>query len=172
VPDLCPPLHGELVILHPLRVTHADILFPVLNDPELWQFTESTPPESVEELRRRYLRLESRMSPDREQHWLNWAIEERTTSRIGGIVQATVQSSRAAADIAYVVGRAFWGKGLASSSVRAMLAFLGSAGVTTFRATVDSKNLRSIRLLERLGFQAMDTTDPRNFVFTRETQVG
>ena len=163
--DLCPQLDGELVVLHPLRVAHADILFPILSDPELWQFTDSTSPETVEALRRRYLRLESRRGPDGEQHWLNWAIEESASSRVVGFVQATVHDSRAVADIAYVLGRLFWGKGLATSSVRTMLAFLGTAGVRKFQATVDSKNLPSIRLLERLGFQAIDTTDPRNFVF-------
>jgi ribosomal-protein-alanine N-acetyltransferase len=163
--DLCPQLDGELVVLHPLRVAHADILFPVLRDPELWQFTENAAPKSVEALQRRYLRLESRRSSDGKQDWLNWAIEERASSRMAGVVQATVHNSRAVADIAYVVGRLFWGRGLASSSVRTMLAFLGTAGVSTFQATVDSKNLPSIRLLERLGFQVIDATDPRNVVF-------
>ena len=57
------------------------------------------------------------------------------------------------ANIAYVLFPSDWGQGYASEAVTEMLDFLAFAkGVTSFIADVDSRNVRSVRLLERLGF--------------------
>jgi ribosomal-protein-alanine N-acetyltransferase len=112
-------------------------------------------------LRERYQRLESRRSPDGQELWLNWALERREDDRPVGLVQATVPILHSYADIAYVLGRAFWGRGLAIGAVDAMLDFLRvELHVRTARASVDSRNLPSVRLLERLGFGIEDATDP------------
>jgi [ribosomal protein S5]-alanine N-acetyltransferase len=159
--DYCPTLNAGLTILRPLTADHADALFPVLRDVHLWRFTEQVPPKTLAGLRERYQRLESRRSPDGQELWLNWALERREDDRPVGLVQATVPILHSYADIAYVLGRAFWGRGLAIGAVDAMLDFLRvELHVRTARASVDSRNLPSVRLLERLGFRIEDATDP------------
>jgi [ribosomal protein S5]-alanine N-acetyltransferase len=166
--DDCPTLNAGLTILRPLVVAHADDLFPILQDLELWRFTEHEPPKTLTNLRERYARLESRRSPDGKDLWLNWALERREDGQPVGFVQATVHPEVDEAEIAYVVGRSFWGRGLATDAVSTMLGFLrADLHVEIARASVDSRNLASIKLLERLGFHVENEVDSSSVWFVK-----
>lgn len=134
----------------PLRARHAEELFGVLNDDELYEFIDEPPPRSVEALARRYKRLEAGRSPDGSSVWLNWVVREPRERLAIGFVQATVEDRKA--HIGYVIGKNYWGKGLGTAAVCWLLARLDSMGLTKIVATVEVRNLRSIRLLEKLGF--------------------
>ncbi|MDE2298798.1 MAG: GNAT family N-acetyltransferase, partial [Burkholderiales bacterium] len=70
-----------------------------------------------------------------------------------GCVQATVFVP-GSAWIAYVFSSRHWGRGHAHEATAAMLAHLAQdCGVDRFLATVEVENERSIRLLDRLGFE-------------------
>lgn len=136
--------------LEPQTIAHADEMFSVLNDPAIYAF-ENVAPSSLEWLRARFVKLESRQSPDGQEQWLNWVARLPTTELIG-YVQATVHSNGCAA-IAYVFASAYWGRGLAREAVDAMMTELGAHyRVHTFTAELKRENLRSVRLLEHLGF--------------------
>jgi RimJ/RimL family protein N-acetyltransferase len=139
------------VTLEPQFASHAAAMFDVLSDPAIYEF-ENHPPTSVEELRKRFKRLESRASPDRSQQWLNWVIRLHSGD-IAGYVQATVHPGGRAA-IAYVLNSRYWGKGIAFRSVRAMIEELREHhGAGECIAILKSANARSHRLLQRLGFK-------------------
>ena len=166
--DCCPTLNARLTILRPLVAHHADALFPIFRDVDLWRYTGREEPKTLTAMQERYRRLESRRSPDGKELWLNWAVEQREDGRPVGVVQASVPISRSHADIAYVLGRAFWGHGLAIDAVNAMLDFLRvTLHVRTARASVDSRNLPSVKLLERLGFRIDDAIDPMSVWFNK-----
>ena len=159
---ICPPLHGERTALVPLVEAHAAALFPLLADAGVWRYTDDDPPRDLDQLARRYRRLESRRSPDGAQLWLNWAVEA-VPHGVVGFVQATVSPHRAEADVAYVIGRTFWSRGFGTDAVRAMLAFLAAQlAVTRAEATVDERNGASLRVLAKIGFRVVNDTDPRN----------
>lgn len=136
--------------LEPQVAAHAAEMFAVLGDPALYEY-ENEPPASLEWLRQRFLRLESRQSTDGRQQWLNWVIRLPTKELIG-YVQATVYADGRAA-IAYVLGSAHWGRGLARRAVEAMVEELAARyQVHSLSAVLKRDNFRSMRLLERLGF--------------------
>lgn len=136
--------------LEPQIAAHAQEMFAVLSDPAIYEY-ENEPPTSIDSLRARFTRLESRRSPDGQEQWLNWVIR-LPTSELIGYVQATVHASGRAA-IAYELSSAYWGRGLASRAVRAMISELaGRYQVRTLTAVFKRENQRSMRLLERLGF--------------------
>jgi ribosomal-protein-alanine N-acetyltransferase len=142
---------GDLA-LEPQVAAHAEEMFEVLSDPALYEY-ENGPPASLNWLRTRFGKLESRRSADGSERWLNWVIR-LPSSGLAGYVQATVYGDGRAA-IAYVLGSRHWGQGLASRAVRAMLEELVARyGVRTFTAELKRENHRSMRLLERLGFMA------------------
>jgi RimJ/RimL family protein N-acetyltransferase len=145
--------------LEPLLVAHADALYPLLCDPRQLEYLDDGPPASLEALRERYRLLESRRSADGREHWLNWALLLRGGDGGAiGFVQATVQEDQRAW-VAYQVATARWGQGLATESTRAMVEHLiAHYGVTQCLATVDKRNQRSWRLLDRLGFSRADAT--------------
>lgn len=136
--------------LVPQTAEHAEEMFALLCDPAIYEY-ENDPPPSLEWLRTRLSRLESRRSPDGQEQWLNWVIR-MPTSELVGYVQATV-SPTGRADIAYVLASAYWGRGLARKAVEAMICELVEHyPVRNLVAVLKRKNLRSMRLLERLGF--------------------
>lgn len=143
-------LENATVRLEPQVAAHADAMFRVLGDPSIYRY-ENQPPPSAEWLRARFERLESRLSPDGTQHWLNWVIRLPSSALIG-YVQATVYPSQRAA-IAYVLNSRYWGKGLATTAVQLMVTELVTVyKVRMLSAVLKKSNLRSRRLLERLGF--------------------
>jgi RimJ/RimL family protein N-acetyltransferase len=136
--------------LEPQLADHAEEMFEVLRDPALYRY-ENEPPASPEWLRGRFSRLETRRSTDGREQWLNWVLRLRGSGLVG-YVQATVRPDGSAA-IAYVLGSAWWGRGLAQEAVRAMLAELAANYcVRDFHAILKRDNQPSRRLLERLGF--------------------
>lgn len=136
--------------LEPQTVAHAEEMFVVLSDPAIYEY-ENEPPPSLEWLRARFTKLESRQSLDGQEQWLNWVIR-LPTSELIGYVQATVRPNGRAA-IAYELSSAYWGRGLARQAVQAMISELVEHyQVRSFSAVLRRENLRSLRLLERLGF--------------------
>jgi RimJ/RimL family protein N-acetyltransferase len=133
--------------LEPLTVAHAPAMFSLLRDPALYTYLDFPPPPSLEHLQRVYAQLETRHSPDGSEEWLNWIVLRN--GEVIGFVQATIDADRSA-NVAYVFGSAHWGSGYAIEAVTAMLAQLDGC---KFFATVDARNARSIRLLERLGLR-------------------
>ena len=168
----CKRICAARIRLEPLMESHAPSLFPLLRDESLWEFTDEAPPESLLALRARYRRLESRRSADGTQLWLNWAIALSDGSVIG-LLQATVPADRASVAIAYVLGKPYWSQGFAYEAVSAMMASIEeSLGVVEFLATVDCRNVASGRLLGRLGFIAVDASDPLNVRWLRRIPQG
>lgn len=138
------------LVLEPLVVAHAEAMFELLSDAELYSYLDYPPPPSVDHLRRVYTKVEARQSPEGDEIWLNWVVRPQGYPLVG-YVQATI--SGRTAFVAYVLGRKYWGRGHAQKAMQAMLEHLTSAyGVDCCLAMVEADNQRSIRLLERLGF--------------------
>lgn len=143
-------LRTDRLTLEPQVAAHAEEMFVVLSDAAIYEH-ENEPPPSLAWLRERFTKLETRQSPDGSQRWLNWVLRLHTSELIG-YVQATVLPGDRAL-IAYELSSRWWGQGLAQEAVSAMVAELKSHhGVQHLSAVLKRSNLRSRRLLERLGF--------------------
>jgi ribosomal-protein-alanine N-acetyltransferase len=144
-------LHLPSLALEPLRASHAAEMFEAFQNTTHYTFIPQHPPASLEVLRQRFERLETRRSPNGKQLWLNWAIRA-PTGEAAGLVQATgFPDGRAS--IAYELFGAFQGRGMATEAVRAILQDLRDrAFLERATALVDTRNIKSIALLERLGF--------------------
>jgi [ribosomal protein S5]-alanine N-acetyltransferase len=144
------PVDPGRLTLEPQTAAHAEEMFRVLSDPAIYEY-ENEAPESLQWLRDRFARLESRQSADGRELWLNWVVRLAGGELIG-YVQATVLKDRRAM-IAYVFASQYWGHGYALEAVRAMMSELGEHyAVRRFLAVFKRSNARSRRLLERLGF--------------------
>ena len=140
------------LLLEPLTAAHAEAMFDVLSDPRLYRYLDYGPPPSREHLRAVYAGLETRLSPDGTQQWLNWIVRE-ASGEVVGYVQATLVGS-GNAWIAFLLAREHWGRGYARAATGAMLVHLEDAHrCTQFLATVEAANLRSVALLRTLSFR-------------------
>ncbi|WP_051804391.1 GNAT family N-acetyltransferase [Streptomyces griseus] len=110
---------GRLELV-PLEVAHAEEMAGVLGDPALHRFTGGAP-EGPEELRARYARWEAG-APEPGTSWCNWVVRERAGGRLVGTVQATVVGGTA--EVAWVVGTAWQGRGYAREAAVALVGWL------------------------------------------------
>ena len=147
--DIDGRISTERLELAPLVSAHAEELFTLLSDLSLYEFTRDVPPASLTELQLRYARLESRRSPDGTEAWLNWTLFETSTGMSIGYVQATVCSKRA--DIAWVVGTLWQGRGFATEAAAALVIWLHSAGVEHIRAMINPAHAASQKVAENIG---------------------
>ena len=119
----------ERLVLRPLRVADAEELAGVLGDPALHEFIGGRP-DNPEELRRRYAAMVA--GPGRPgELWRNWVVRRRVDAAAVGTVQATLTRHAEGwkAEVAWVVGVPWQGRGYATEAARALVAGLVEAGV-------------------------------------------
>ncbi|MDX2290707.1 MULTISPECIES: GNAT family N-acetyltransferase, partial [Streptomyces] len=99
---------------------HAEEMGGVLGDPARPRFMGGAP-AGLEGLRARYARWAAG-APEPGTSWCNWVVREREGGRLVGTVQATVAGG--VAEVAWVVGTAWQGRGYASEAARALVGWL------------------------------------------------
>ncbi|OKJ78513.1 GNAT family N-acetyltransferase [Streptomyces sp. CB02460] len=139
-PFATPRLHAL-----PLRVEYAAEMAAVLSDPALHTFTGGLP-ETPESLRARYTR-QTAGSPDSAELWWNWVL--RSGDALVGYVQATVRGDRA--EIAWVVGVPWQGRGYAGEAARGLVAYLRESGVRTVIAHIHPEHTASAAVAAGAG---------------------
>jgi RimJ/RimL family protein N-acetyltransferase len=142
--------------LLPLRVEHAEEMAAVLSDPALHTFIGGTP-DAPGSLRSRYRRVIAG-SPDPAVSWLNWVIRLRDESCLTGTVQATVSPGGhgPVAEIAWVVGTAWQGSGIATEAARGLVGWLGRQPVHTVIAHVHPEHRASAAVAIAAGLAPTD----------------
>lgn len=150
------PLTTTRLDLSPLQASDAQEMHPVLASPDLYRFTGGSPP-TVQQLRDRY---ESQVAgpASLDDAWHNWIIRLRDERTAVGFVQATV--SRDTADIAWLVGVAWQGRGIATEATSAMCGWLAAQGITRFVAHIHPDHVASARVAASAGLAPTDHLDP------------
>jgi [ribosomal protein S5]-alanine N-acetyltransferase len=81
-------------------------------------------------------------------------IDRATGDLIGGVGLRVQNTTQREGDFGYVLRRDYWGKGLVVEAARALLEFgFGVLGLHRIYATADTRNLQSIRVMEKLGLR-------------------
>ena len=160
VPSAAPIATPRLRLI-PLRVEDAEQMAGVLDAPSLYAFTGGEAP-SVDELRVRYA-AQVAGPPDADEAWRNWIVREASSGDAGaegaavGYVQATVTGDTA--DVAWVIGEPWQGRGYASEAAQAMVGWLGSHGIRTVTAHIHPDHDASAAVADRVGLQPTLTVE-------------
>ena len=164
IPEM-PTLKTERLVLTPLTVADAAVMYQELSDAELYEYMDAEPPESEALLTEYYRQLEGRISQDRDERWLTWILRRDASGEPMGFVRATI-ASEALGIIAYTVFRRFHRQGFAGEATRAVLSHLLEEGIEQFVARVNPHNEPSKRLLKKFGFEvASNGTAPGTDLF-------
>jgi [ribosomal protein S5]-alanine N-acetyltransferase len=151
------------LIIEPLRASHAQEMFVLLKDIELYKYIPTKPPASITSLRNRYRKLETRVSPDQSELWLNWVLKLKTDNILIGRVEATVSLNNTFS-IAYELSSKYWGQGLAFESCQKIIEILCvKYDIIKVIANVDTRNFNSIKLLKKLGFKIVEVIKEVDF---------
>ncbi|MFF8838419.1 GNAT family N-acetyltransferase [Streptomyces sp. NPDC015130] len=135
--------------LVPLGPAHAEEMTGVLADPALHAFIGGAP-LTAPELRARYERLAAG-SPDPAVLWCNWVVRLRDEDRLTGTVQATVGDGGRLAEVAWVVGTDWQGRGIAREAAGALVGHLAGQGVRTVLAHVHPEHEASAAVARAAG---------------------
>ncbi|MGO3886935.1 MAG: GNAT family N-acetyltransferase [Mycetocola sp.] len=152
-PDLLPQrITRDDLTLTPLQQDDAAEMVNVLHDRDLYAYTGGEPP-SLDELNRRYARQIGGVSPDGTQRWLNWIV--RFGAEPVGYVQATVTpgEEHAVAELAWVIGTRWQGRGIATRSALMMQAWLRERGISHWAASIHPDHAASAAVAARLGLR-------------------
>lgn len=137
------------LVLEPLRAGHADAAAVLFNSAELHRYIGGSP-RTVDELRARYARLE-RGSGSADVVWANWLIRDTPSGDLVGTIQATIEPGERRATLAWVVGVAVQGRGIAGAGAAAVRDHLVANGIRRFRALIHPDNHASARVAAGLG---------------------
>lgn len=142
----------DAISLRPLTVEDADAMTAVLAAPSLYEFTGGAPP-TPDELARRY-RVQTRgHSADGTELWVNFVVTLGPALEPIGYVQATLPVSGDSAEIAWVIGQPWQGRGYAFRAATLLLEDLASRGVRHVTAHIHPRNQGSNQLASRLGLR-------------------
>jgi RimJ/RimL family protein N-acetyltransferase len=138
------------VLIDKISVNDAEDVFHILQHTEIYEFiTTGGPPESIEKLKNDYRAMEKGVTPDGKYKVHKWIVRDDSRHALGTIALYPFPCNRA--DFAYVFTPSSWGKGYAYEACSKILSDFSSNELSIF-ATVHPDNVRSIRLLTRLGF--------------------
>ena len=162
--DRTEPIRTDRLELTPLRVDDAAEMVAVLADPRLYAAIGGAPP-TLGELRLRYELQVRGASADGRETWHNWIVRPRPGREAAGFVQATVTGD--GADLAWVVGVPWQGRGYATEAASGVVAWLSAHGVTTITAHVADGHRTSEAVAERIGLVRTGTVEDGEIVWRR-----
>lgn len=147
---------SERLELPPVRVSYAEEMVQVLGDPALHTYIGGAP-DSVEQLRSRYRRW-CAGSPDPMVTWLNWVIRLREDGHLTGTVQATIShdGDGLVAEVAWVVGTAWQGRGIATEAAGALVDWLAEQPVHSIIAHIHPEHRASAGVAAAAGLTPTD----------------
>ena len=147
-----PTLRTPRVTLRPL--TEADVadVFSVFADPMVLRYWDgplmATHQDALQYIERIHYGF-------RRRELLQWGVADTTANAVVGTCTLThLSAAHERAEIGFAIKQKRWGQGLGSEAVVAVINFaFEGLGLHRIEADVDPRNERSLRLLERLGFQ-------------------
>jgi RimJ/RimL family protein N-acetyltransferase len=161
------PLQTPRLDLEPVSPAHADEMVLLLADRALYAFYDDEASPTLDELRARYARWAGGGSPDGRETWCTWILRERSTGSCAGFVQATVHLEERTAELAWVVGTAYQGRGLAREAAAAVRDAVlvgahatGADAVEHVVAHIAPGNAASEAVAAAVGLQATPEHDP------------
>jgi len=136
--------------LEPQTAAHAEEMFAVLSDPAIYEY-ENQPPPSLEMVACAVYEARIKALANGREQWLNWVVRLRLPSSSVTFKQRCIPTTAQPSPTSCpaLTGVA----GLARQAVEAMISELVEHyRVHGLSSVLKRENLRSMRLLERLGF--------------------
>jgi len=145
-------LESQRLQYETIRPAHAAELQEALFDHRVYEFITNHGTPTADELLQVFTRKSLGSPPTRsDETWIDYAVRSKESGMTVGRIEATIPEGQA--EVAYLLGRRYWGYGFALEAMRWLHQMLECEfRVFEFWATVSPNNDRSLRLLARLGY--------------------
>lgn len=145
-----PPLHTERIDLRILNLGDAEAVYRHFSDEEVTRYMDIEPCKDLKE-------AEEIIQFHIDDLGCRWGMFDKDMNGLIGTCgfhYLRREGSEFTAEVGYDLSRAYWGKGLMYEGIKEVIDFgFSKMGLTTIDATVEPENVRSITLMERLGFE-------------------
>lgn len=147
--DKSPKIETERLILRHMRPSDARDMYDYARRPEVTRYLLWSPHED-EEYTRSYLRQVQKCY--RQGTFYDFGVELKEDGRfIGTCGFARIDEANSTAEAGYVFNPDYWGRGLATEALRAVIAYGFEKGYNRIEARFMADNLASRRVMERSG---------------------
>ena len=152
-----PALETDRLRFEVLTLEHAEEVFNLFSDPEVTRFMDIEPCKELKE-------AEVLILEHQEDIGVRWGIFDKANHLFLGTIgfhYIRQSHDKIIAEVGYDLAKKFWGKGYMTEALKAVIDFgFLQMNLTTIDATVEPENMKSIVLLENLGFEkAADLQD-------------
>ncbi len=146
-----PSLTTSRLLLRHILPDDAEALFAILSDEEAMEFYGNEPHHSLDDTQELIRQIQARYA---RREALRWGITLQGEDRmIGSCGLFHFDAGFDRAETGYELNRAFWGKGIMTEAMFAILTFgFRELGLHRVEAIIDISNERSKGLLLKLGF--------------------
>lgn len=150
--DRLPTIETERLRLRWLTAADVPALFAIFGDAEVCRYWSSPPMPDIAAAEALLREIEACFAA---RSLFQWGIAERDSDAvIGTCTLASLSAEHRRAEVGFALARSAWGRGYLAEALPALLAFaFDTLGLHRIEADVDPRNARSIRVLERVGFQ-------------------
>jgi RimJ/RimL family protein N-acetyltransferase len=156
-------LESERLVLEVRKEHHANELYELFCEKDLYHYMKRDIPPSAEWLRSGFKVLERLTSPDGKDLWLGWVARDKTTKSPVGVFEMTVIEDEAF--IAYTIFKDYWGCGYAVEGAQAMMVYLSqNFALKRFVIEMDTRNRASTKVAEKLGFDFVKVINNATFL--------
>jgi RimJ/RimL family protein N-acetyltransferase len=162
-PSRFPVLHGEGLTLRELVEDDLPAWLARLSDAEAAALAGDPVATSMKNV---VEGLDHHRDAFRERSGLRWAIvPDELSASVGSIGFVRLNQSNRMAEVGAAIGRAHWGRGIATRAARLVLDYgFSTLQLAAVEAVVLPENARTIRVLERLGFAHLSGPCPSDRV--------
>ena len=147
-----PAVETQRLLLRKMTLADADDMFRYASDPDVARFTTWEPHRSIDETRRF---LEDALDAYAAGDVRNWGVVHKDDRRFigtAGFLYWNVDVARA--EIGYAMSREYWGRGLMTEAVEAIIRFgFERMRLNRIEARCDALNIGSARVMEKAGMQ-------------------
>jgi len=148
-----PTLNSEILVITPITLKEVASFMEYRNDPKNAQYQSWTPDYTLESTTEFIREIIQTHFPTRGQ-WNQLAVFLLPKRVHIGDIAFKMDDEGKQGEIGFTFSRSYQGKGLATEAVNLFLHYcFSSLHLHRITATTDSKNLKSIQLLERLKFR-------------------
>ncbi len=150
--DELPTLTTGRLELRKLREDDAEAVFEIFRDPEVMRYWSSTPMKDVAGALA-LIRQTQELAQSKTLY--QWGIVPRSTGVVAGsCTLLRLDFANRHGEIGFALGRKHWGQGIAGEAVSRLIELsFDELNLHRLEADVDPRNGRSLRLLEKQGFQ-------------------
>lgn len=156
---------GNYIIRHISENDYVDI-FSIYGDEEAMKYNKSNLLKSLEEAKNNIEMIHRGIL---NRWFIRWAIIDKCTNEFIGIIAFHhFEFDRNTVQIGYNLKKSYWGNGIMGEVLKSIIDYIQiNSSLEIIEASIESENIASIRLAEKLGFE-LNRKENNKLIFAKK----